>query len=105
MHEIVWKRTLDAIKSRSVFYGFARDVGGRCEGVDAAKCFCRQIVPLHEREGIGFAEGGSPAIVKPVGMGMSDGRWEVGHLIEQTLARCDGTAQHGIDEPSHAGFS
>ena len=26
-------------------------------------------------------------------------------MIEQTLARCDGAAQHGIDEPSHAGFS
>ena len=48
LNEIVWKRTLDAIKSQSVFYGFARDVGGRREGVDAAKCFCRQIVPLHE---------------------------------------------------------
>ena len=36
---------------------------------------------------------------------MRDGRREIGHLIEQTLARCDGAAQHGIDEPSHAGFS
>lgn len=36
---------------------------------------------------------------------MGDGRWEIRHLIEQTLARCDGAAQHGIDEPSHAGFS
>ena len=36
---------------------------------------------------------------------MCDGRWEVGHLIEQTLPRFDGAAQHGIDEPSHAGFS
>ena len=36
---------------------------------------------------------------------MRDGRREVGHLIEQTLPRFDGAAQHGIDEPSHAGFA
>ena len=38
-------------------------------------------------------------------MGVRDRRCEIGHLIEQSLARCDGSAQHGIDEPSHAGFS
>ncbi len=72
------QRAVELIESRRVLQWFAGKLrGGGGEGIDAEKGDGGQVVPLHQRDGLRFAEGRLPAVEQPVRMGQGDGRGQI----------------------------
>ena len=99
--------TLECVEIRGVFERLAGQSFGRLRGerIGAEVGGGRFVVPLHQGDGFVLSKVGLPAFGEPVGVGERDGGRQVGDFFEQSLSRCDGTAEHGIDESTDAGFS
>ncbi len=95
----------DPMETRRAIDRNAGDLTCGGKRIDPQECLRRPVVPLHQGDGLLFAEGGFPTVEQPVRMRERDRRRQIGHLIHQPLAREHRPAQHGVDESPHAGLA